>query len=147
MPLSPTELTAKLNEQLGGFDRSLGLRLLSASAERVEAELVVEDRHRQTFGLVHGGVYASIVETLGSVGAWLAGGSHTVVGVDNHTSFLRAVKEGTLHAVATPVHDGRRTKLWEIQIHDDQSRLVATGRLLAMCLDEVPGGTNSERPR
>jgi 1,4-dihydroxy-2-naphthoyl-CoA hydrolase len=142
--MTPCERAAQLNERLGGLDRALGLRLLSASSERVEAELVIAEHHRQTFGLVHGGVYTSIVETLGSIGAWLAGGTTTVVGVDNHTSFLRAVKEGTLRATATPVHDGRRTKLWEVQIKDEQGRLVATGRLLAMCLDELPASTNVE---
>jgi uncharacterized protein (TIGR00369 family) len=145
--MTGSEQAASLNERMGGFERALGLQILSASSERVEAELVIDDRHRQPFGLVHGGVYASIVETLGSIGAWLAGGSHTVVGVDNHTSFLRAAREGTLHAVAVPVHDGRRTKLWEVQIHDEQARLLATGRLLAMCLDEVPGGSASEGKR
>jgi uncharacterized protein (TIGR00369 family) len=135
--LSPEALAASLNQKITGFDRALGLELRSASTERVEADLVVRPEHLQLNGLVHGGVYTAIVETLGSVGAWLSVGGEEcpVVGIDNHTSFVRSVRQGTLHAVAEPVHCGRRTLLWEVQIYDDLEKLVATGRLLAMCLD------------
>jgi uncharacterized protein (TIGR00369 family) len=141
--LSPSALAASINERLTGLDHTLGLEILSASADRVEARLVIDARHLQIQGLVHGGVYTSIVETLGSVGAWLAGGSETrpVVGLDNHTSFVRAVRAGALHAVAEPVHRGRRTQLWEVRITDDSGKLAATGRLLAMVLDVPAAGS------
>lgn len=138
MSPSSEALAVSLNQKLTGHDRALGLELRSASKERVEAILVIREQHLQLHGIVHGGVYTSIVETLGSVGAWLAAGSDSkpVVGIDNHTSFVRSVRHGTLHAVATSLHDGRKTQLWEVRISDDQGKLAATGRLLAMVLDE-----------
>lgn len=140
MSSTPESLAASINQKLTGHDRALGLEIISASKERVEARLVIDERHLQLYGLVHGGVYTSIVETLGSVGAWLSAGSETrpVVGVDNHTSFVRAVRQGTLHAVAVPVHSGRRNQLWDVKICDDEGKLAATGRLLAMVLEDAP---------
>jgi uncharacterized protein (TIGR00369 family) len=132
------ELAASINEQLVGLDRTLGLELSSASVERIEARLRIDERHLQIHGIVHGGVYTSIVETLGSVGAWISGGPERqpVVGVDNHTSFVRPVRGGSLHAVAEPIHCGRRTRLWQVRIEDDDGKLAATGRLLAMVVED-----------
>lgn len=138
MSLTPAALAARINQKLTGLDRTLGLQLLSASPERVEAELEIDDRHRQVHGVVHGGVYATIVETLGSIGAFVAQGSErsAVVGMENHTSFLRAVREGRLHAVALPLNRGRRTQLWEVRIETDDGKLAASGRLRTLCLEE-----------
>ena len=81
---------------------------------------------------MHGGVYCSIVESLASVSAhvWLsANGGGTVVGVNNNTDFLRAISSGTLTAVSTPIHRGRRQQLWLITITDDNDRMVARGQV------------------
>jgi 1,4-dihydroxy-2-naphthoyl-CoA hydrolase len=136
--LTPAALAARINQKLTGLDRTLGLQLLSASPERVEAELEIDDCHRQVHGVVHGGVYATIVETLGSVGAFVAQGSDrsAVVGIENHTSFLRPVREGRLHAVAVPLHRGRRAQLWEVRIETDDGKLAASGRLRTLCLED-----------
>ena len=84
----------------------------------------------QPAGLVHGGIYCTIVETAASIGAavWL-GERGQVVGVANHTDFIRAVREGELKAVATPIHRGRSQQLWLVEIHDEQQRLVARGEV------------------
>ena len=103
-----------------------------ASASRVVARLTVDDRHLQPMGLVHGGVYASLSETVASIGASLDAMSrepdHAAVGLENHTTFLRAAGEGTeLVATAIPRHAGRRTQSWTVTIVD-----AASGRELAM---------------
>jgi 1,4-dihydroxy-2-naphthoyl-CoA hydrolase len=136
--LSPAALAARINRKLIGLDRTLGLEILSASAERVEAQLSIDDRHRQVQGVVHGGVYATIVETLGSVGALVAMGSDrcAVVGMENHTSFLRAVRSGKLMAVAVPLNRGRRTQLWEVRVLTEDGKLAASGRLRTLCLED-----------
>lgn len=138
MSLSAIALAERINQRLDGLDRVLGLRILSAAADRIEAEMAIDDRHRQVHGVVHGGVYAAIVETLGSLGAFVAQGRDhaAVVGMENHTSFLRAVREGTLRAVATPLNQGRRTQLWEVRIETSEGKLAASGRLRTLCLDE-----------
>ncbi len=83
-------------------------------------------------GIVHGGVYCSIVESLASVSGqvWLAAnGDGHVVGVNNNTDFLRAISSGTVTAESTPIHRGRRQQLWLITITDDKDRLVARGQV------------------
>jgi uncharacterized protein (TIGR00369 family) len=131
-------LAERINQKLVGLDQTLGIQITTATADRVEASLVIDDRHRQVHGVVHGGVYATIVETLGSVGAFVAQGSDrtAVVGMENHTSFLRAVRSGTLKAIAVPLNRGRRTQLWEVRIETEEGKLAATGRLRSLCLED-----------
>jgi 1,4-dihydroxy-2-naphthoyl-CoA hydrolase len=125
-----------------GFIGVLGLELVKVSADEVEAVWTVDERHRQPHGVVHGGVYCSVVETCCSIGAQQAALPGTVVvGVDNHTSFVRAVRDGRLRARATPLHIGRRAQLWECVIVDASERLLATGRLRLMSVS----GPGSER--
>ena len=81
---------------------------------------------------MHGGVYCSIIESLASVSGhvWLSeNGGGTVVGVNNNTDFLRAISSGTVTAVSTPIHRGRRQQLWLITITDDKDRVVARGQV------------------
>ena len=117
-----------------GLDGVLGLELLSADGDRVTARLPVAPHLHQPYGIVHGGVYCTVVETTASVGGamWFgdrsAGKGH-VVGVSNHTNFLRAVREGVLHVEATPVHRGRTQQLWQVAVTDDGGRLVARGEV------------------
>jgi len=114
----------------GGFDALIGLEITSVTGDEVRAVLPVRPELHQPYGLLHGGVLCSIVETLGSVGgaAWF-GDRGKVVGTANHTNLLRAVREGTLTAVATPVHRGRSQQLWSVEVRDEQDRLVAQGEL------------------
>ena len=115
-----------------GFDAELGLTYLEMGPDGGRAQLDIDDRLLQPFGIVHGGVYCSVIESLASVSAhtWLAdnGGGH-VVGVNNNTDFLRAISSGTVTAVSTPIHRGRRQQLWAIAITDDDDRLVARGQV------------------
>ena len=113
-----------------GFDKLLGLRLTSVSEDEVVAQLDVRPELLQPYGLLHGGVLCSVVETVGSVaGATWFGDRGNVVGTSNHTNFLRAVREGVLTAVATPIHRGRTQQLWTVDVRDEQQRLVAKGEL------------------
>jgi uncharacterized protein (TIGR00369 family) len=113
-----------------GLVRLLGLRFDETSPDRVVISWTVTPDHFQPAGLVHGGVFCSVVETAASIGAalWL-GDRGDVVGVANHTDFLRGVREGELRGVATPIHRGRSQQLWLVEIHDEQERLVARGEV------------------
>jgi uncharacterized protein (TIGR00369 family) len=115
-----------------GFDSELGLTYLEMGPDGGKAQLKIDDRLLQPWGIVHGGVYCSIIESLASVTGqvWLAnnGGGH-VVGVNNNTDFLRAISAGTVTAVSTPIHRGRRQQLWLITITDDNDRVVARGQV------------------
>ena len=129
-----------LPEVPGRFDKLLGLRFEEASADRVVAVIPVTPDLHQAYGIVHGGVYASAVETAASVGAslWLAGRARAV-GIANHTDFLRPVRDGELRVEATPVNRGRSTQLWEVAVTDERGRPVAHGRVRLMNLDASPG--------
>jgi 1,4-dihydroxy-2-naphthoyl-CoA hydrolase len=119
-----------------GFELALGIVVDEATGQRVTAHLVVSPEHRQLHGVVHGGVYSSLVETVASVGASLAApAGHVVMGLENTTSFLRATKEGILRATGLPLACGRRTQVWEVRIEDEEGRLVATGRLRLLSVE------------
>ncbi|MCI4065517.1 PaaI family thioesterase [Micromonospora sp. R77] len=114
----------------GGFVALLGLEFDEVSGEKVVIRWRVRPELHQPFGIQHGGVYCSVVETAASVGGalWL-GDKGQVVGVANQTDFLRAVREGELTAVGTPVHQGRSQQLWQVEITDEAGRLVARGQV------------------
>ena len=114
-----------------GFDGLYGLEVLSYSDEEVRAQVRVQDHHKQPAGLVHGGVFASIAESITSMATWMAvnGDGKTAQGLSNQTSFLRPITEGTVHAVARRRHKGRTTWVWEVDISDDADRLCALVRM------------------
>ena len=114
-----------------GFDRLYGLELVDYSETEVRARVEVRDELRQPAGLVHGGVFASIAESLASMATWMAVHEQgkTAMGLSNQTSFLRPIVEGTIHAVARRRHKGRSTWVWEVDITDDQERLCALVRM------------------
>jgi uncharacterized protein (TIGR00369 family) len=115
-----------------GLDNALGLKYLDITPDGGRAQLTITDKVLQPWGIVHGGVYCAIVESLASVSGhvWLnEHGGGTVVGVNNNTDFLRALKSGTVTATSEPIHRGRRQQLWLITITDEDGRLVARGQV------------------
>ena len=123
-----------------GLIKLLGIRIEEASGGRVVLTCPVTPDLHQPFGLVHGGVYATLAETAASVaGALWFADRGKVVGVSNHTDFLRAVRGGELRAQATPLARGRTTQLWQVEIADDQGRLVAHAKVRLQNVAEAPG--------
>ena len=123
-----------------GFLKLVGLRIEQASGDRVVLTCPVTPDLHQPFGLVHGGVYATMAETAASVGGSLwFGDQGKVVGVSNHTDFLRAVRRGELRAEATPLARGRTTQRWQVEIVDEQGRLIAHAKVRLQNLSEAPG--------
>lgn len=125
-----------------GFDSELGLTYQEITADGAQAQLVIHDRLLQPWGIVHGGVYCAIIESLSSVAGqmWLAeNGGGTVVGVNNNTDFLRSISAGTVYGASTPIHRGRGTQLWLTTITDDDGRLVARGQVRLQNL-QAPSG-------
>ena len=126
-------MTTQVPAGLGdGFDNELGLTYLELTADGGRAQLEIHDKLLQPWGIVHGGVYCSIIESLASVSGhvWLSeNGGGTVVGVNNNTDFLRALSSGTVTATSTPIHRGRRQQLWLITITDANDRVVARGQV------------------
>lgn len=114
------------------FDTEIGLVYTRLTPDGVSAQLEVTPKLHQPMGIVHGGVWCAMVESMASVSAylWLAeNGGGNVVGVNNNTDFLRAVGEGTALGVSEPIHRGRRQQLWLVTIRDGAERLVARGQV------------------
>ena len=124
-------------EYQSGFNELIGLELDAADGERVTAHLDVGPQHLQPAGLVHGGVYAAMAEAMCSIGAWLAAGSDKwVAGTSNHTTFLRPITKGRIHAVATPRQQGRTVAVWDTDLSDDDGKVCVTVRV-ALAVREV----------
>ena len=113
------------------LDGTLGFELIEAGEEVARGRFAVTDRVRQPMGIVHGGAYAAMAETLASAATYMqvAGDGNIAVGQSNHTSFLRPVTTGTVHAEARRRHRGRTTWLWEADFSDDEGRLCALARV------------------
>lgn len=149
--MAPPDVVPMLNAARGGFERAVGLTFTRITDDEVECEVPVGPHLLQPYGLVHGGVYASIIETLASVGAALYAmpRQQTTVGLENTTSFVRAVRSGTLIGVARHVHRGRQTQVWEVEVRGDDGKLAATGRVRMLCLEagaKVGGETVGIKP-
>ena len=138
LPTSPDgDYAAIFNSRLDGWNAAMGVRMVRATADEVIAELEIDKRHRQAYGIVHGGVYSGLIETVSSVAAalWARRHQQSVVGLDNHTSFLNAVREGKLTATAQPLMRGRRTQVWEATVVDGSGRLAAHGKVRLISLE------------
>jgi uncharacterized protein (TIGR00369 family) len=119
-------------QQHATFDTLIGMHDVRVEDDgSITATVPVRSDLKQPFGLVHGGVYAAMAESLASMGTFLGvheQGMHAM-GLSNSTSFLRPILEGTIHATARPFHRGRTTWLWDVEIRDDAGRLCATTRM------------------
>jgi len=127
-----------MNKAPEGWLKAMGVTITSATQDEVRAELTVGPEHLQSYGIVHGGVHCGVIESLASIGAALFAfpRGQSVVGLENTTSFIRAVRAGArLRAVATPITRGRRTQVWEARVLDDEEKLVATGRVRLLCIE------------
>ena len=114
-----------------GFDRLYGLDIVSIDDEKVVARVPVRDEILQPAGLVHGGVFVSMAESMTSIATWLAvhDSGKTAMGQSNQTSFLRPITTGTVHATGRRRHKGKTTWVWEVDITDDEGRLCALVRM------------------
>jgi 1,4-dihydroxy-2-naphthoyl-CoA hydrolase len=126
-----------------GWEGALAIEFDEWSASRVLAHVDIDERHQQPYGIVHGGVWASIVESVASHGAAQAAmeldGVAGVVGTSNLTDFLRSHSEGRVDAIASPVFVGRTQQLWAIEIsRASDGKLVARGQVRFQNLTTLP---------
>jgi 1,4-dihydroxy-2-naphthoyl-CoA hydrolase len=126
------------------FDELAGLELVAMDAETVSARVEVRDELRQPAGLIHGGVYAAIAESICSTATDAVVSEHgrTAQGLSSQTSFLRPITAGTIHATARRRHGGRTTWVWEMDVTDDEGRLCALVRM-AVAVRELSRGSGS----
>jgi 1,4-dihydroxy-2-naphthoyl-CoA hydrolase len=131
MTMPGTPSVEWLNESVTGFDRHYGLEFLEFSETEVRAQVAVREEIKQPMGLVHGGLYASLAESMASLAtaAAVIGKGKMAMGMANSTSFLRPVTKGTVHAHARRLHGGRTTWVWDVTFSDDEGRTCAVTRM------------------
>lgn len=121
-----------------------GIELTDASGSHCDGRLEITENHHQPYGVVHGGVYCTMIETLASTGAaiWaMENGMAGAVGLTNKTDFLKAVTDGVLVGDATPIHRGRTQQLWQVDIRrESDDRLVAQGQVRLQNVTETKFG-------
>ncbi len=121
----------------GRFDELLGLEVSSLEDSVARGVVPVRAQLTEASGSVHGGVLASLAQSLvarASAGA-LASEGGRAVGLSNQTTFLRAVREGSIYAIARRRHRGRSTWVWEVEMTDDQGELCALSRVTIAVAD------------
>lgn len=125
------------NDGLGGL---IGIEYLELGPERATARLPVTDGVRQPFGIVHGGAFATLAESICSAATYqaVAADGMIAIGQSNSASFLRPVSAGSVHAVATSRHRGRTTWIWDCELTDDDGRLCALVRM-TIAVRPAPG--------
>jgi uncharacterized protein (TIGR00369 family) len=125
------------NERVVGLNKLLGLRFVEAAPGKIMTEMDIQDFHHQAYGIVHGGVYAAMIEATCSNGAALTvlGEGKSVVGIENTTSFLRGVRSGTLRCVAVPSFTGKRTHVWDGRVYNGHNQLAAVGHVRLLVLE------------
>ena len=116
-------------DNASAFLAAAGLRLTHVAGDRVEGVIELGPAHHTPWGVVHGGVYTTAVESAASVGATaaVADRGQIAVGTNNNTDFLRSMTTGTVAVTATPVQQGRTQQLWEVRITDESGRVIARG--------------------
>lgn len=124
MPKSLSDFPAR--ETLGD---TLGMEIVEGSAERVVATMPVEPRHHQPLGYLHGGATVALAETVASVGAYLAAPEgHTAFGQEINANHLRPMREGLLTATGTPIHVGRTSQVWGVEVRGQDGKMVCVSR-------------------
>ena len=126
-PISVESITAL---SAGCAVSHLGMEFLEVGDDFIRGRVPVDERTRQPYGLLHGGVSVALAETLGSVAAGhVAAEGHAVVGLDINANHLKSARSGWVTGIARPVHIGRSTQVWHIDMHNDDGELTCVSRL------------------
>lgn len=129
-PTDPGSLEAYRSLVSRGLADTLGIEMVELTRDRCVATMPVDDRTRQPFGILHGGASVALAETAVSLGAWLNIDHErfAAVGLEINANHIRSKRDGVVRATATPVHRGRTTQVWAVEITDEEGRLVSVSR-------------------
>src|SRR5215213_8949109 len=107
------------------LNKDLGIEYVEMEPDRVVMQMPVDTRHQQPLGYLHGGASVTLAESAATVGAWLnCPPGRVAFGSEINANHLRPKRSGTLTAVGTPVHKGHNSQVWEVEIHDEDGKLV-----------------------
>jgi len=135
---TPQEAVARANQRIQGtFAGVLGMEFTHLEPDRVAARVTVRPEHKQPWGIVHGGAVMTLADTVAGAGAYmnLESGQETVT-VELKINLIGAVRDGTIHAEALPLHRGRTTSIWETRLTDDTGKLIAVSLSTHLVLEQ-----------
>ena len=137
----PSLSKTQFSLQLTGFDALYGLEIQSLGEDEASAQVEVRPELLEPGGGVHGGVYAAIAESLASLATTKAVSAEgtRAQGLSNHTTLLREIRRGAVHATARRRHRGRTTWVWEVELTDDEGHACALVRMTVAVRDTSPG--------
>ena len=141
MEFSSEEIVAQINAtREGSVWEILDIKLISATKDKVVATMPIGPNHRQQVGYLHGGISVTLAESVASLGTVLNidAGKQMAFGLEINANYLRPKREGQLTAVATPIHKGRTTHVWDIKISDENDKLVCVSRCTVAVVDRPP---------
>ena len=145
MPIWIVQTTPqRLNEcAQGNMIAHLGIEVLEIGKESLTARMPVDERTLQPAGILHGGASATLSESLGSMAANLCvdRSMKMCVGLEINANHIRPVRSGYVTGVATPIHIGKTTQIWQIRITDEADHLICISRLTLAVLDVVKDGS------
>jgi 1,4-dihydroxy-2-naphthoyl-CoA hydrolase len=126
--------------QRGNMDAHIGIEIVRIGPDHLDGRMPVDERTTQPDGILHGGASVALAETLGSIGGTMVVDRERfqVVGQEINANHLRPAREGHVHGSARPIHLGRRSQVWGIEIVDDQKRLVCVSRLTLAVIERQP---------
>jgi len=145
MEFSSEELVARMNNtREGSVWDVLDIKLVSAEKDKVIATMPIGPNHRQQVGYLHGGVSVVLAESVASLGTVLSidPNRQMAFGLEINANHLRPKREGQLTAVATPIHRGRTTHVWDICISDEDDKLICVSRCTVAVVDRPPDNGN-----
>ena len=126
--------------QRGNMGEHIGIEIVRIGPDHLEGRMPVDKRTTQPDGILHGGASVALAETLGSVGGAMVVDRERfqVVGQEINANHIRSAREGYVHGTARPIHLGRRSQVWAIEIVDDQQRLVCVSRITLAVIERQP---------
>lgn len=126
----------------GTIGEVLGIEITELSPDKVIATMPVNSATHQPFGILHGGASVVLAETVASIGAWniVKDSGQTAVGLEINANHIRSKKDGIVTAVATPLHIGRKTMVWDIRIQDEQEKLICISRCTVAIIEGASTG-------
>ena len=129
-PLDAAQVAQLNARSQHSMSEALGMEFVSADADHIVVRMLMTDRVRQPFGILHGGATVALCETAASMGTFLGidASKFHAVGLEINANHMRPVRDGYITATATPVHRGRTTWVWDIRVHNDEGKLVAISR-------------------
>ena len=123
----------------GTMGEHLGMEWVELGDNFLKIKMPVNERTKQPYGLLHGGASCALAETAGSIASSLVIDPHKFicVGLEINANHVRSARQGFVSAIATPLHLGRNTHVWDIKIHDELDKLICISRLTVAILDRA----------